>query len=168
MYEWGSKPNYTDMQEVGSDYAFQHGEFGKILDQVFVERLNAFQLITETDESLTQKFTEAYINEVRNKGANVLYIRSKFERVSITSWGTFTIEECIFSGSPFIVSQVVQIAIVLAATAIILAIYYQPAVYKLLGITPIASLLYNIASLFNPIIILIFIALVLYFGFGSD
>lgn len=143
VYEWGGKPSYSEEVEASEDDEFQKGEWGRIVNHVF-QTHTGIVLTTE------QEFADLYANELKSKGADVKYISVT---KSYTPYVRFTVNECVFVGDPIPVIVILGLMVL----AGIFMVLYRPAVFKLLGISPVDALVsdFGIVIVLGALIVLL-------------
>ena len=181
MYEWGTKLTWVSEDRVDSNYQFQKGEMGKIVDHIFQQTVS----ITTDMKQAEIDFTNAYKKTLASKGATVKYIRVSsmtqpiaipYDPLSPYDSGIpmyayeikFQVEECHFVGDPCVIDDIVVIALIIAGLTLSFMLLYPAIVYKLAGavigkdISPSDAFLYNIAQLASPFMIIVVIAVIAY------
>jgi len=146
VYEWGTKPNvnYTEYS-VESNYKFAKGEYGRLENGA----LAGTDVCREDRIPSEQTIAENFVNLMKSKGADVVYLKLHRETEFAYSGGlehSFAfyyvkayVEECIFKGDIFVADDVL-IAMLIIAIAGGLFFYfmwaYSPIIYKWADVTP--------------------------------
>lgn len=161
----GIRPSF-DYQtvDVSGSFVFEKNEWGRMEGQQFRAEIEYF----EHDLSVVEhKFLYGFIEEMRNKGGEVKYLRFHSDVVN-TGFGyiiTFTIDECFFVGDPFIVDDVIAIGVILLIGFVsFLLLGGIGIIQHLVGITPEDAAKYNLATAI-PILLIGGLVLI-YFIYG--